>query len=68
MFSTVLNRALALSKNACDITLKHVLLPKLNLRQNPAKNYTNFCPESLDMKTLPEPSLNFADNKDLFYL
>jgi hypothetical protein len=53
----VSDHTLASSKNACDITLKHVLLPKLNLRQNPAKNHTNFCSESFDITTLPEPLL-----------
>ena len=48
MFSPVSDLTLASPKNACDITLKHVLLPKLNLRYNP---------ESLDIKTLPKPLL-----------
>ena len=57
MFSPVSDLTLASPKNACDITLKYVLLPKLNLRYNPAKKCTIFCPESLDIKTLPKPLL-----------
>ena len=36
IFPPVSDHDLASSKNACDITLKHVLLPKLNLWQNQA--------------------------------
>jgi len=41
-FFPVSDHALASSKNACDITLKHVLLPKLNLWQDPAKKLHQF--------------------------
>jgi len=57
MFSTVLDRALALFKNAWDMALKHVFLPELNLWQNPAKKLSNFCSGFLDITTFPEPLL-----------
>jgi len=42
IFPPVSDHDLASSKNACDITLKHVLLPKLNLWQNQAKELYQF--------------------------
>ena len=42
VFFPMSDHTLASSKNACDITLKHVFFAKLSLLENPAKNHNNF--------------------------